>query len=61
MKEIGKYFLVRVGWRCNMCGKMFWTNKKTKPHCASAPYLFSDKTICEIPKSIALRLKKANQ
>ena len=61
MKETGKYFIVRMGWRCNICGKMYYTDKKRKPHCNSAPYIFSEKYECQISKELFLKIKKQIQ
>jgi len=58
VQEIGKYFIVRMGWRCNICGKMYYTNKKRKPHCNSAPYIQSQGFECQIPRSLFLKIKK---
>ncbi len=60
MDSVGKYFIVREGWRCNICGKMFFTNKKRKPHCHSAPYFLSNQVELEIPRKLFLKIKKLN-
>ena len=58
MSDVGKYILVREGWQCNLCGKMFWIDKKRKPHCGSAPYVLSHQVICNVSRKHVGKLKR---
>lgn len=46
----GSYYIVRVGWKCNICGHMTYKDGKIKHRCNEAPHFLSTETICCIPK-----------
>ena len=56
MDSIGKYYLVREGWACNICGKIYFTNKKRKPHCGQAPYVLTHAKIKDVTAEEARKL-----
>ena len=49
MEKVGSYYIIRVGWRCNLCGHMTFSGNITHK-CHHAPHFQAEEVVCCVPK-----------